>query len=86
MANIKSVAKRARQGVERRARNASVLSALKSEQKKFRTALAAGKLEEAKSEYVKVSAALDKAAKRGVIHKNSADRRKSAFNRALKPS
>jgi small subunit ribosomal protein S20 len=86
MANIKSVAKRARQAVARRTRNASVLRALKSGQKKLRAALAAGKLEEARSEYVKVSAALDKAAKRGVIHKNSADRRKGAFNRALKPA
>jgi small subunit ribosomal protein S20 len=84
MANIKSAAKRARQGVARRTRNASVLSALKSGQKKLRAALAAGNLNEAKSEYVKVSAALDKAAKRRVIHRNSADRRKSAFNRALK--
>ena len=59
---------------------------LKSGQRKFRAAIAAGKLDVAKSEYVKVSSALDKAAKRGIIHKNSADRRKSAFNRALKPS
>jgi small subunit ribosomal protein S20 len=86
MANIKSAAKRARQGVTRRARNTSVTSALKSGQSKLRAALAAGKLEEAKSEYARVSAALDKAAKRGIIHKNSADRRKSALNRALKPS
>jgi small subunit ribosomal protein S20 len=86
MANIKSAAKRARQGVVRRAHNASVLSALKSGQKKFRTALAAGKLDDAKSEYVKISSALDKAAKRGIIHKNSADRRKSASTRALRPS
>jgi small subunit ribosomal protein S20 len=86
MANIKSAAKRARQGVARRARNATVISALKSGQKKVRTAVAAGKLDEAKSEFVKISAALDRAAKRGIIHKNSADRRKSALNRALKPS
>ena len=86
MANIKSAAKRARQGAALRTRNASVLSALKSGQKKLRVALAAGKLDEAKAEYVKVSASLDKADKRGIIHKNSAGRRKSAFNRALKPS
>ncbi|HEY5705269.1 MAG TPA: 30S ribosomal protein S20 [Terrimicrobiaceae bacterium] len=86
MANIKSAAKRARQGVARRTRNASVLSALKSEQKKLRAAVAAGKLDEARAKYVKVSSALDKAAKRGIIHKNSADRRKGALNRALKPS
>lgn len=86
MANIKSVAKRARQSVKRHARNASVISELKSTQKKLRTAIAAGKLDEAKAEYVKVSSALDKAAKRGVIHKNSADRKKGVFNRALAPA
>jgi small subunit ribosomal protein S20 len=84
MANIKSAAKRARQGVARRARNAGVISALKSGQKKVRTAVAAGKLDEAKSEFTRISAALDRAAKRKIIHKNSADRRKSALNRALK--
>ena len=86
MANIKSAAKRARQGVARRARNTTVISALKSGQKKVRTAVAAGKLDEAKSEFARISAALDKAAKRGIIHQNSADRRKSALNRALRPS
>ncbi len=86
MANIKSVAKRARQATASRARNTSVVNALKSGQKKLRAAVAAGKLDEARSEFAKVSAALDKAAKRRIIHKNSADRRKSALNRTLKPS
>ena len=86
MANIKSAAKRARQGEVRHTRNSSVISALKSGQKKLRAALAAGKLDEAKTEYAKVSSALDKAAKRGVIHKNSAARKKSTLNRALKPA
>ena len=86
MANIKSAAKRARQGEVRHARNSSVINSLKSGQKKLRAALAAGKLDEAKAEYVKVASALDKAAKRGVIHKNSADRKKSTFNRALAPA
>jgi small subunit ribosomal protein S20 len=86
MANIKSVAKRARQSTAHRTRNTSIVTGLKSGQKKVRAAISAGKLEEARSEFAKVSAALDKAAKRGIIHKNSADRRKSALNRALKPS
>ena len=86
MANIKSAAKRARQSERLHARNASVISTLKSGQKKLHAALAAGKLDEAKSEFQKVSSALDKAAKRGVIHKNSADRKKGVFNRALKPA
>ena len=86
MANIKSAAKRARQAVTRRARNTSVISTLKSGQKKVRAAVAAGKLDDAKSEFAKITAALDRAAKRGIIHKNSADRRKSALNRSLKPT
>ena len=47
---------------------------------------AAGNLDEAKADYQKVSSALDKAAKRGIIHKNSADRRKSTLNRAIAPA
>jgi small subunit ribosomal protein S20 len=86
MANIKSAAKRARQDITRRARNTSAVSSLKSGQKKVRAAVTAGKLDEAKSEFARLSAALDKAAKRGIIHKNSANRRKSALNRALRPT
>jgi small subunit ribosomal protein S20 len=86
MANIKSAAKRARQSERLHKRNSSVISALKSGQKKLQAALAAGKGDEAKAQFQKVSSALDKAAKRGVIHKNSADRKKSAFNRALNPA
>ena len=86
MANIKSAAKRARQDIPRHARNTSAISALKSGQKKVRAAVAAGKLDEAKSEFARLSAALDKATKRGIIHKNSANRRKSALNRALRPT
>jgi len=86
MANIKSAAKRARQNERIHLRNSSVISALKSGQKKIRTSVAAGNLDEAKAEYQKVSSALDKAAKRGVIHQNSADRRKSVLNRAIAPA
>jgi len=84
MANIKSAAKRALQSIKRNEKNRSVTTGLKSGQKKVLAAVASGKLDEAKSEYVKVTSALDKAAKRGIIHQNSADRRKSALGRALK--
>lgn len=86
MANIKSAAKRARQSERLHLRNSSVISALKSGQKKVRASIAAGNLDEAKAESQKVSSALDKAAKRGMIHKNSANRRKSALNRAITPA
>jgi small subunit ribosomal protein S20 len=86
MANIKSAAKRARQSERLHTTNSSVISALKSGQKKIRASVAAGNLDEAKADYQKVSSALDKAAKRGIIHKNSADRRKSTLNRAIAPA
>lgn len=85
MANKKSAAKRARQTTTRTTRNSSVLSGLKTEQKKLRKALAEGDEAAVKSGYIGVASALDKAAKRGVIHKNVANRRKSQFARALKP-
>jgi small subunit ribosomal protein S20 len=85
MANIKSSAKRARQAEVRHARNSSVLTELKTSQRKLRTAIAEGKLADAKTQLAAFSSSLDKAAKRGVIHRNSADRRKATFARALKP-
>lgn len=86
MANTKSAAKRSLQSLKRAERNSSVLTGLKTEQKKFRTAIASGDADAAKAGYQRVISALDKAAKRGVIHKNVANRRKSQFTRALKPA
>ncbi len=83
MANTKSAEKSARKSVVRRDRNASVITGLKSEQKKFRKALAEGKPDAAKAEFAKLTSALDKAAKRGIIHRNVADRKKSRLNKAL---
>ena len=70
MANHKSALKRARQNENRRLRNKSVKSRVKSVVKAVSTAGedAAVKLDEAKS-------VIDKAAKRGVIHKRTAARK-----------
>jgi len=83
MANTKSAAKSARQDVRRRERNAGVITGLKTEQKKFRKALADGNSDAVKAEFVALTSALDKAAKRGVIHRNVADRKKSRLTKAL---
>lgn len=83
MANTKSAAKSARQSLRRRVRNTSVLTSLKSEQKKLRKTLAEGKTEAAKAGFAGLSSSLDKAAKRGIIHPNAANRRKSRLNKAL---
>ncbi len=71
--------KRKRQTIKRQARNTSVLSRLKTEEKKLRAALETG-VDEVKALYQNFASALDKAAKQGVIHKNAAARKKSRLN------
>lgn len=83
MANIKSSEKSARQSLKRRALNASVTTAIKSRQKKLRATLAGGDAAASKAEFDALSSALDKAAKRGIIHRNAANRRKSRLAKAL---
>jgi small subunit ribosomal protein S20 len=77
-----SAIKRAQQGAKRHARNTSVLSRLKTEEKKLRVALDTGAAE-GKVLYQNFTSALDKAAKQGVIHKNAAARKKSRLNTRL---
>ena len=74
--------KRKRQAIKREARNTSVLSRLKTEEKKLRAALETG-VDEVKALYQNFASALDKAAKQGVIHKNAAARKKSRLNTRL---
>lgn len=84
MANIKSVEKRARQSLKLHDRNASVISSLKTARKKALKAVAGGDAKEAVAAAVGafISGA-DKAAKRGIIHKNAANRRKSRMAKVL---
>jgi small subunit ribosomal protein S20 len=83
MANIKSVEKRARQSVKRHERNTQVLSALKTAKRRVRSAIAGGDSSVVKEQVSVLSAELDKAAKRGIIHRNVADRSKSRARKAL---
>jgi small subunit ribosomal protein S20 len=79
MANTRSASKRARQTTKRSLRNRTVLTRLRGMQKGI--SAAAGK-PEAKDVYSMISA-IDKAAKRGIIHKNAAKRRKARLNKSL---
>ena len=79
MANIKSQIKRNKQNDAAHERNKSVKSALKTAVRKFREAVEAGNTEEAAELQRAASRALDKAASKGVIHKNQAANRKSAI-------
>jgi small subunit ribosomal protein S20 len=78
MANTKSAAKRARQSVKRALRNRSVRTRLRNLQKRTRVADTRGP-----KDIQTLIAALDKAAKRGIIHRNAANRRKARLNRTL---
>ena len=79
MANIKSQIKRNRQNEKRRLRNKSVKSALKTAIRKFHEATASGDPETAGTLLREATRKLDKAASKGVIHKNQAANRKSAI-------
>ena len=78
MANIKSQKKRILTNEKARQRNKAVKSALKTHIRKFREAAAAGDVEKAQEAAKVACRALDKAASKGVIHKNQAANRKSA--------
>ena len=84
MPNIKSQIKRMRKSEEQRQRNKSVKSALKTDIKKFEAALQSGDSETARDSYADASRALDKAASKGVIHKNKAANKKSRMSHDLK--
>ncbi len=83
MANIKSQIKRNRQNEKRRLRNKSVKSALKTSVRKFNEAAATGDVEQATVLLREAARKLDKAASKGVIHKNQAANRKSAIAKRL---
>lgn len=79
MANIKSQVKRIRTNERNRLRNQSVKSALRTGIRKFREAAAAGDTTKAEELLRSASRQLDKAASKGVIHKNQAANKKSAM-------
>jgi small subunit ribosomal protein S20 len=83
MANTRSAAKRARQTEQRTLRNKSILTGLKRRQKRFLNAVAANDRSKAESELKGLASELDKAAKRGVVHQNLANRRKSKAAKAV---
>ena len=79
MANTKSAAKRSRQSLARANQNRSVQTRLRTLQKRVRSAA------NPDAEQIRgLISALDKAAKRGIIHRNAADRRKARINALIR--
>jgi small subunit ribosomal protein S20 len=79
VANIKSQIKRNKQNEKRHERNKAVKTGLKTAVRKFREAAEAGDAAQAQEFAKDASRKLDKAASKGVIHKNQAANRKSAI-------
>ncbi len=80
MANIKSQIKRNLTNAKAHDRNKAVRTSLKSAIRKFREAADAGEVQKAKELAREVGRKLDRAASKGVIHKNQAANRKSAID------
>lgn len=83
MANIASQIKRNRQNERRRLRNKAVRSTLKTYLKRFRTAVEEGDAERAQTAYAEAARRLDKAAQKGVVHRNFAANHKSRMAKRL---
>jgi small subunit ribosomal protein S20 len=83
LANTRSAIKRMRQNPKRRARNRFYTGAARTFVKKARTSLEGKSVEEARQATMEAVSALDKAAEKGILHKNNAARRKSRLMRQL---
>lgn len=82
MPNIKSAIKRVKVAEKRRRRNKMQMSALRTEIKKVDKALRDG-VEGLQVMVKKTQKAIDQAASKGLIHKNTAARRNSRIAKAL---
>ncbi len=83
MPNTKSAAKAMRQSLRRRARNTQTKDKFKSAVKQVKKLVAANQKTEAAEAIKQAYAMLDKAAKKNVIKKNTASRKKSRLAKAL---
>jgi small subunit ribosomal protein S20 len=83
VANIKSQIKRNKQNEKARVRNKAVKSSLRTSVRKFREAAQASDVDAATEAMRAACRQLDRAASKGVIHKNQAANRKSAIAKKL---
>jgi small subunit ribosomal protein S20 len=83
LANIKSQIKRNKQNEKRRLRNRVYRGTARIAVRTARSEMASGNGEDAKSAVLAAISALDKAAEKGVIHKNNAARRKGRLMKRL---
>ena len=83
MPNIKSAKKRVLVNQAKAMQNKAAKSALKTDIKKFEAAVAEGNRSEAEGAYKVAVKAVDKAAAKGLLHKNNAANKKSSLTLKL---
>ena len=83
LANLKSAIKRNRQNKKRRLRNRVFRGQARTFVRDARASFLEEDLEEARAATLKAVSALDKAAEKGVLHKNNASRRKGRLMKQL---
>ncbi|MFP5225334.1 MAG: 30S ribosomal protein S20 [Actinomycetota bacterium] len=83
MANIKSQKKRILTNEKARLRNVAERSRLRTLRRRFRETLTAGDLDAADKALGEVKQAYDKAASKGLVHKNNAANHKSKLTKEL---
>ena len=82
MPNIKSAMKRVKVSEKKNLRNRIVKTKVKTAMKKFDVELAAGSAA-AGAQYIVTTSAIDKAVSKGVLHKNTASRKKARLAKKL---
>lgn len=83
MPNIKSAIKRVKTSTERNAQNNMTKSAMRTSVKKVEAAIVLNDVEAAKNTFAEAASKLDKAAAKGLIHKNAAARKKSRLMKKM---
>jgi small subunit ribosomal protein S20 len=83
LANLRSAIKRIRQNEKRRLRNRVYRGQARTYIRDARASMVEEDLDAARESTLKAISALDKAAQKGVIHKNNASRRKSRLLKRL---
>lgn len=81
MPNIKSAMKRVKTSEKAAQRNRVVKTRMRSSVKKFELALEAGEKSNLQELYLNAVSNVDRAASKGVIHKNTSSRKKSQLTR-----
>jgi len=83
LAHHASALKQMRQGEKHNERNRKNVSQLKTQVRKLRSLIAKGDAKEAAASLAETVSAIDKAAKKGIVHDNAAARYKSRLTRRV---